>query len=104
MKFWSVETCGKGGRVDLRRLLRRLHARGVGRILVEGGSALHGELFDRDLVDQVAVFVGYGIVGGMAATAPVGGRGRPRVSEARELTEIRVLPLGFDQLIEGYVR
>lgn len=100
----EVETCGKEGRVDLRRLLRRLHARGLGRILVEGGSALHGELFDRDLVDQVAVFIGCGVVGGMAATAPVGGRGRARVSQAHELNEIRVLPLGFDQLIEGYTR
>jgi len=96
-------TCGRTGRVDPRRMMRLLYKRGLRRVLVEGGAGLLGALFDRGLVDQVAAFTAPRIVGGMAAMAPVGGRGRARMEDAIELTDIAHGAFGDDRLIEGLV-
>jgi diaminohydroxyphosphoribosylaminopyrimidine deaminase/5-amino-6-(5-phosphoribosylamino)uracil reductase len=99
----EVLRCGKGGRVDLRRLLAALHARGIGRILVEGGGELLGAFFDRDLVDQVCVFVAARVLGGAGAVSPVGGRGRARVADALPLEHATRREVGPDVVVEGYV-
>lgn len=99
----EVLTCGRGRRVQPRQLLRKLHARGLERILVEGGAELLGSLFDRDLVDQVCVFVAPKIVGGISAVAAVAGRGKALMSEALELKEAVHRVVGPDHVIEGYV-
>jgi riboflavin biosynthesis pyrimidine reductase len=94
--------CGARGRVDVRRLLAALHARGVGRLLVEGGGAVLGAFFDAGVVDQVAVFLGQGIVGGVGGLTPVGGRGRPRMAGAPRITDPVFHRFGGDLLVEGY--
>ncbi len=99
----DVLTCGRTGRVDVKRLLRLLHDRGHRRILVESGGGLLGSLFDRDLVDQVAAFVAPRIVGGLGAPSPVGGRGKAHVENAFELGTVARAELGDDLLIEGLV-
>jgi len=102
-KLESV-VCGRSGRVDLVRLLRKLHARGMRRILVEGGGDILGGLFDRRCVDQVLVFLAPSIVGGVTAVAPVGGRGQARMEEAYRLDPVGHRTLGPDQVVEGHVR
>jgi len=101
----GVETaeCGRGGRVDLLRALRLLHRRGVRRLLVEGGGDVLGALFDRGLVDQVAVFVAPKIVGGIGAQVAVAGRGRARMDEALVLDRERWSSFDGDRLCEGLV-
>lgn len=51
------------GRVDLRDLLRRLAARGLTSVLVEGGAALHGALLQAGLWDELSLFVAPKIAG-----------------------------------------
>jgi diaminohydroxyphosphoribosylaminopyrimidine deaminase/5-amino-6-(5-phosphoribosylamino)uracil reductase len=78
--------------------LERLGARQIGSLLLEGGAALHGAAFDEGLADFVRLYVTPHVLG------PGGVRflaGRPFSSAA--LTERRVMPLGPDVLIEGYV-
>ncbi len=96
--------CGSGGRVDLQALLRVLQSRGISRLLVEGGGALLGSLFDRRLVDQVAAVVSPKIIGGLHAPGPVGGRGGRRIGESLALTDRLVQAIGEDLLIEGLIR
>ncbi|HEX5137701.1 MAG TPA: bifunctional diaminohydroxyphosphoribosylaminopyrimidine deaminase/5-amino-6-(5-phosphoribosylamino)uracil reductase RibD [Planctomycetota bacterium] len=95
--------CGARGRVDLGRALRELSRRGVGRLLVEGGAAILGGLFDRGLVDQVAVFLAPRIVGGSGAVEAVGGKGRPRMATAPQILDPRYHRFGGDLLVEGYL-
>jgi diaminohydroxyphosphoribosylaminopyrimidine deaminase/5-amino-6-(5-phosphoribosylamino)uracil reductase len=99
----EVIACGAGGRVEIGRLLRMLFARGLRRILVEGGGDLLGSLFDRGLVDQVAVFVASRVVGGIAAVPAVGGRGRARMAEAWDLDPVVQHSIGPDHVVEGHV-
>ncbi|MFQ5844837.1 MAG: RibD family protein, partial [Planctomycetota bacterium] len=99
----EVLRAGRAGRVDLRRLLGSLYRRGLRRVLVEGGGELLGSLFDRDLVDQVAVFVAPRIVGGTGAVPAVGGRGRRRMRDAPQLCGAVSRRLGGDRVVEGLV-
>jgi diaminohydroxyphosphoribosylaminopyrimidine deaminase/5-amino-6-(5-phosphoribosylamino)uracil reductase len=100
----EVVRAGRKSRVDPERMLRVLYDRGVRRLLVEGGRDLFGALFDKGLVDQVAVFVAPRIVGGVGAVPPVAGRGIARVAEALDLADLEQTVRGGDLVIEAYVR
>jgi len=96
--------CGKNDRVAPGRLLKQLHKRGVRRLLLEGGPTLAGSFFDKDLVDQVAIFVAPKIVGGAASHAALGGKGARMMADARHLEFVAHRQLGTDTLIEGLLR
>jgi diaminohydroxyphosphoribosylaminopyrimidine deaminase/5-amino-6-(5-phosphoribosylamino)uracil reductase len=103
----GVEVCvlpADGGRVSLGALLDEVGHRDVTSLLVEGGAAVHGALFDGSHVDQVTAFVAPVIIGGTAAPGAVGGEGVARLVDAARLMDIEVQRLGADTLISGYVR
>jgi diaminohydroxyphosphoribosylaminopyrimidine deaminase/5-amino-6-(5-phosphoribosylamino)uracil reductase len=95
--------CGRAGRVDPRRLLAALHARGIRRVLVEGGAGILGAFLDKGLVDQVAVFIAPKVVGGGGAVPAVAGRGGARMADALEVVEPQYHRFGGDLLLEGYL-
>ncbi len=101
----GIETmaCGRGGRVELHRALRKLRGAGLHRTLVEGGSDLLGSLFDRGHVDQVAVFVEPKIIGGIGALAPVGGRGLATMDSAFEVEDSAEQVVDTTYVLEGFV-
>ena len=89
--------------IDLERLIEFLaKERDVTSIMVEGGGALLGSLFDLGLVDKVFAFVAPTIIGGMSAPSPVGGSGVEIMAEALGLERVRWKRLGRDMLITGY--
>jgi diaminohydroxyphosphoribosylaminopyrimidine deaminase/5-amino-6-(5-phosphoribosylamino)uracil reductase len=90
---------GRGG-VDLADLLRRLAARGVTHLLVEGGAAVHGSFLRAGLVDRVALFVAPKIVGG-DGIGWVGGPGVARMADALRLDDVAVERVGGDVLLTG---
>jgi len=59
----------------LAALLRAIAAEGVTNLLVEGGGGVLGTFFDQQWVDEVAVFIAPGVLGGRQAKEPVGGEG-----------------------------
>lgn len=95
--------CGDGPSVDLGLLLDLLGERGINTLIVEGGSRLHGALFDAGLVDRVAAFIAPVLVGGSDALGPVGGRGVTSMADAVRLKNVQLQRYGDDMLIEGDV-
>lgn len=95
----AVLGAGPGG-VDLVAALTWLGARGLTRILVEGGGRLLGSLLRGRLGDRVALFYGPLLVGagghGLAGDFLAQG-----LAEAVRLEETRMLRLGDDWMIEG---
>ena len=101
----GVETAampGAGGLVDLEALMSHLGEREIASVVVEGGGALLGGLFDRGLVDKVCAFIAPVIVGGAAAPSPVAGEGVELIGDALRLREVEVLTLGADIAVVGY--
>ena len=98
----AVVAPGADGRVDLPRLLAELGARDVTSLLVEGGAALHGALFDGGLVDKVVAFVAPVVIGGEGAPGPVGGAGAERMADALRLRDVTYTELDGDMMVVGY--
>ena len=95
-------SAGKGG-VDLRVLLEVLGKRDITSVLVEGGGATIGALFDLKLVDKVVAFVAPVIIGGNEAISPVGGIGIARMEEALRLHDVEMRRFGEDVAVVGYI-
>jgi diaminohydroxyphosphoribosylaminopyrimidine deaminase / 5-amino-6-(5-phosphoribosylamino)uracil reductase len=93
---------GENGRVDLGRLLRELAGRGIMRVLVEGGAAVHGAFMDAGLVDKVTAYVAPLVVGG-GGLAPSAGPGAALMADARRLEPVAIQRFGDDVLIEAYL-
>ena len=98
-----VSIPGDGPSVDLAALMDSLAAEhGVTSLLVEGGAAILGSLFDLGLVDKVVAFVAPVIVGGEAAPTPVAGAGFDRMADTLRLERVRWDRYGRDMAITGY--
>ncbi|MBT7915906.1 MAG: RibD family protein, partial [Planctomycetaceae bacterium] len=82
-------------------LLSVLYQRQVTNLLVEGGSQLLGSLFDRQLIDEVHVFIAPSLIGGTSAPAPLGGCGIEKMSNALKLTNPQFKTLGDNIYISG---
>jgi len=60
-------------RVDLTALMRYLHERGIRKVMVEGGATLNYGLLREGLVDEIYVYYGSMIIGGVNAPTVVDG-------------------------------
>ena len=96
VEVWAL---GKN-RVDLTTLLRRLKARGVSRLLVEGGAETNGGFLDADLVDELYLTIAPTLLGGRNAPQLIGGEGLAMV-ERRQLTLVELTREG-DELYCHY--
>ncbi len=82
----------------LRPALRRLAAREIGSLLLEGGAALHAAAWDESVIDYVRLYITPHVLG-QAGVALL----PDRAFSIADLHGRRVEPLGPDVLIEGYV-
>lgn len=92
----------RDGRVDLKELLAQLGQRQITSIMVEGGAAVFGSLFEEGLADKLLVFIAPIIIGGLEAKNPVEGKGVEKLAQATNLNRVRVERIGNDILISGY--
>ncbi len=72
-------------------------------VLVEGGSALLGNAFSLSLIDHVAAFIAPKLVGGTAASSPIGGEGLASMKDACLLKDVRTQIIAGDLLVEGEI-
>jgi 5-amino-6-(5-phosphoribosylamino)uracil reductase len=86
-----VATVVDGGEpVDVRRMVADLHARGVRRLMVEGGGAMHTQFLTAGLADELHLVVAPFFVGDSRAPRFVGDGGFPWHPDRRaKLTEVR---------------
>jgi len=93
----------KGGRVDLREVLRQLGSRDIMSVLVEGGSRLVGALLGENLVDKLLLFYAPKILGDELALSAIGGMEVEKISDARGVRIHRVEQIGEDILVTAYL-
>jgi 5-amino-6-(5-phosphoribosylamino)uracil reductase len=98
-RLGSVATVVDGGQpVDMRRLSEDLYARGVQRLMVEGGGMVHTQFLTADLADELHLVVAPFFVGDSRARRFVGdGRfpwnpeRRARLAEVRRIDDVVLL-------------
>jgi diaminohydroxyphosphoribosylaminopyrimidine deaminase/5-amino-6-(5-phosphoribosylamino)uracil reductase len=90
------------GRLSMSATLQALGARGITRLLVEGGSALSASLLQQDLVDRLYWFRSASVIGGDGLPAAAS-LGVERLFDARLFARIETETLGADTL-ESYRR
>jgi diaminohydroxyphosphoribosylaminopyrimidine deaminase/5-amino-6-(5-phosphoribosylamino)uracil reductase len=93
----------KGGRIDMRRLLKKLAARGIASVLLEGGAELAASALADGVVDKVYVFYAPKLLGGRQAVGMIGGSGPERIAQAVSIVDMRLRRIRDDILLEGYV-
>jgi 5-amino-6-(5-phosphoribosylamino)uracil reductase len=98
-RLGDVATVVDGGEpVDVRRMSEDLHARGVRRLMVEGGGTVHTQFLTADLADELQLVVAPFFVGDARANRFVGegsfpwhpGR-RARLAEVRPIGDVVLL-------------
>jgi diaminohydroxyphosphoribosylaminopyrimidine deaminase/5-amino-6-(5-phosphoribosylamino)uracil reductase len=97
-----IEAAAPDGRLSMSATLQALGARGITRLLVEGGSALSASLLQQDLVDRLYWFRSASVIGGdgLAAAASLGVE---RLVDAKLFARFETETLGADML-ESYRR
>lgn len=86
--------------VDLPALLDHLSARGIRRLLVEGGEEVLWSFLHGRLVDEVKVFVGSLVIGGRTSPTAAGGAGAQRFEDVVPLRLEHAKPFGSGVLLE----
>ncbi len=86
---------------DIAECLKELGRRRLTNILVEGGSAVLGEFFDRQLIDEVQVFIAPILIGGQGANSPLGGQGLDSPEIAKRLANLQVTNVEGDLFVRG---
>ena len=89
------------GRLQLRDVLRALWQRDVVRLLVEGGSQIHGAFLESRLADHIAVVVAPRVLADPGAVPMASGRPKRRIAQAFDLRNTNIRRIGPDVLIEG---
>lgn len=88
--------CGRGPRVSLKLLLKRLLSIGISRILLEGGGELNWSMLNQGLVDRITVAITPRIIGGDEATSLADGKGSSLVKDAVRLKLVGTARFGPD--------
>jgi diaminohydroxyphosphoribosylaminopyrimidine deaminase/5-amino-6-(5-phosphoribosylamino)uracil reductase len=90
-----------GTRPDPAAVLAELGRRRMTNLLVEGGSELLGDFFDRSLVDEVHVFIAPKLLWGADAVSPIGGAGRTIPPDLPDLDHPQIENLEGDIYLHG---
>lgn len=80
----------------LEDLLDELGRRKMTNVLIEGGMSLFGHAFDRQLIDELHVFIAPKIVGGQDAPSAVGGEGLAHMPQLEQCEVLERRPLAND--------
>jgi riboflavin-specific deaminase-like protein len=102
----GAETClvppGPDGLVSLAAAVAQLHARGIARLLVEGGARVLTAFLRARLADEVTIEIAPSWLGA-SALAAIGSLGGAAADRGPSLTDMRVDRLGTNIVVRGRV-
>ncbi len=94
----------RGGRVDLRDLMKKLGVRGIMSVLIEGGAEVHASAIASGIADKIVVFIAPTLMTGRDSLCSIGGISPARLSRAVRLHDVTIRQIGGDFMVEGYLR
>lgn len=103
MDIEVLVTKEKGGRVDLKELMKLLGAKGIDSILLEGGANLNFSALEEGIVDKIQSYIAPKIIGGKEAKTAVEGAGIQLLKNAFQIDRMTPVMVGEDLFVEGYI-
>ncbi|WP_203826971.1 RibD family protein [Actinoplanes palleronii] len=108
-RLGAVATVVDGGDpVDVHLVSADLAARGVRRLMVEGGGSMHTQFLTRDLADELQLVVAPFFVGDSRAPRfvhdgafPAGPKNRARLAEVRQIGDVVLLRYALSDRFDG---
>ena len=101
LTYWSVKSAGRR-KLDLNDVLVKAAGFGIQSILVEAGPTLATAFLKAGLVDQVVCMVAPTILG--SGREAIGDLEARKITDALQLVQPTVMPLGNDVMISGYLK
>ncbi|AKC67849.1 bifunctional diaminohydroxyphosphoribosylaminopyrimidine deaminase/5-amino-6-(5-phosphoribosylamino)uracil reductase RibD [Bacillus altitudinis] len=89
-------------RVPLQEVLQVLGERNVSSLMIEGGGQINASFLEQQLVDKLVIYMAPKLIGGRLSPSFFGGEGIRLMSDAIELDQLSLEPLGKDIKIMGY--
>lgn len=93
----------RGGRLPFGEVVSLLGARGISKLLIEGGGETAASALGSGEADEVLFFVAPVLIGGKDAPTPIEGKGVRKVADAWKLRDLSVERIGPDLLVRGFV-
>lgn len=87
--------------IDLNDLMNTLGEMKIDSVLIEGGSYMHGQALQSNILDKAYIFIAPKMIGGKDALTPVGGNGIDEMKDAIQLSQIKYHYFDEDIMIEG---
>lgn len=97
-----IELSKENNKFNLKSVLKKLYAKGICSVFVEGGATTSGLFFDAKLVDKVYFFYAPMVIGGKAACGAVYGNGVEKIIDSANLVDVEIERIDCDILITGY--
>ncbi|MBM4760940.1 bifunctional diaminohydroxyphosphoribosylaminopyrimidine deaminase/5-amino-6-(5-phosphoribosylamino)uracil reductase RibD [Bacillus sp. B15-48] len=88
--------------VDTRDVVHLLGEKLVSSVLIEGGGTVSASFLENGLIDKVVLYMAPKLVGGKDAPTFLEGTGIAQMSDAIELEDVTITPIGKDFKIVGY--
>jgi len=90
-------------KIDLKALMKKLGARGIDSVLIEGGGELGWSAIESEIVDKIITFIAPKIIGGTNSKTPIEGVGYATIKETQKLKFENVEMIQGDILIEAKI-
>jgi diaminohydroxyphosphoribosylaminopyrimidine deaminase/5-amino-6-(5-phosphoribosylamino)uracil reductase len=95
---------GREGRVDLKDLMKMLGSFGITCVLIEGGAEVNASALKSGVVDKVVMFIAPKLMTGTDSLCSIGGKAPAKLARAVTLHDVTSRFVGWDMMVEGYVR
>lgn len=97
-----IEIEEERGRINLKKLFKRLKDMDIDSILIEGGGTVNYSLLESDLIDKLYLYIAPKIIGGKDSKNFVAGEGVDELAESFNFNIENIQSLGEDILLEAY--
>lgn len=101
MGIFVFET-GGSKTVDPKQVVEMLGEKLVSSVLIEGGGSINAAFLENKLIDKAVLYIAPKLVGGQQAPTFLEGTGIENMSDAVELSDVTVTPVGKDFKFVGY--
>lgn len=88
--------------VNLHEVMTILGEKGISSLFIEGGGNINASFLENKLIDKVILYIAPKLVGGQNAPTFLEGNGIAEMSDAIELSDVSLSPIGKDYKFIGY--